>query len=397
VVLIGAGPEGSLATTAVRSTGGKIAVSAEEITLTDAIISATVSGNEPGGEVVLRTPRMTLQASEISAETRGAGNAGTVLIEADQLVAADGSRISSRSTAVGSGAGDGGEVNVRGLSGSAKTVMLQSESVAETSAVDGDGGDIEVRSRDLFLTERARIAAESEGIGAAGNIKIALTGDLRAEHGLVSTDARSSDGGNIDIGGGQLVFLRDNSAVTTSVGTGAGTGGNVRIASRYVVLDSSAILANAFGGPGGNVSIFANGFVPSADSIVEAIGKQSQIPGRIEIRAPDTDFIKSLAPLPQEFEDPSTRLGSRCSERRDVDQSSFVADVGGRLPLGPEAFLLGIGIHTEEFEFLDDLHAADNIDVDRDRNGQENLISGASSLTGCRAFTLQAPQEPALP
>lgn len=176
-----------------------------------------------------------------------------------------------------------------------------------------------------------------------------------------------------------MLFLRDNSAITTSVGTGDGTGGNVRIQSRFVILDSSAILANAFGGPGGNIFIFADGFIPSADSSVEAIGKESQIPGRIEIRAPDTDFIQSLAPLPEEFEDPGSRLGDRCSERRDVDQSTFGMAMRDGLPLGPEAFLLGTGMRTESFEFQGNILDSEGLQID------PRLVADASLIpTACQ-------------
>ena len=156
----------------------------------------------------------------------------------------------------------------------------------------------------------------------------------------MSTDAEQSDGGNIVIDGGRMVRLRDGSEITTSVTSGDSTGGNIDIQARFVILDSSTILANAFGGPGGTIRIQAEAFIPSGDSLVEAVGKASQIPGTIEILAPDTDFLQSLAPLAVEFEDPASRLGDRCSQRRNVDQCTLEVDIRDGLPLGPDAYFL---------------------------------------------------------
>jgi len=51
-----------------------------------------------------------------------------------------------------------------------------------------------------------------------------------------------------------LLYL-SHSQVTTSVAGGSGTGGNITIDPVFIVLDSSDIIANAYEGSGGNISL----------------------------------------------------------------------------------------------------------------------------------------------
>ena len=347
VAWTGVGPEGSLSTTAARGAGGAIEVAADAIALTDAELSATVSGAGDGGSVRLRGSQIALSGTEVTAGTRGTGHGGSLRIETESLDLDNASRISTRSTAVGADAGAAGEIVIQGLAGTAPRVTLSAGSAVDTGTVDGDGGNIEMRGASLLMFDDAMIAAESTGSGTAGDITLAFSDGLLLDDARISTDAVESDGGDIRIDSGGMMLIRNGSAITTSVGSGAGTGGNITIDARFLVLESSAILANAFGGPGGNISIFADAFIPSANSLVEAVGKASRIEGRIEIRAPDTDFAQHLTPLPQDLADPADRLGDRCGLRRNLDSTSFTASAGDRLPLGPEAFLLGLGSDSD--------------------------------------------------
>ena len=54
------------------------------------------------------------------------------------------------------------------------------------------------------------------------------------------------------------------------MGTGQGSGGNVDLRSPVLVMRSSTISANAFGGDGGNIHIGTSIFLPSADSAITA-------------------------------------------------------------------------------------------------------------------------------
>jgi hypothetical protein len=286
---------------------------------------------------------MLTDGAELSSSAEALGDAGVVSLQGlnggrvGHLAISGGSSITTTAAR-----GQGGKISVN-----ADEFRLTGLSSIEATVTEGKkpGGDIILTSRNLTLSDGAKIASESQGEGLAGDITINFANKFISYNGIVSTDSEKSDGGNININGGYMLRLRDHSAITTSVGTGIGTGGNIAIGNntiypRFVILDSSTIRANAFGGPGGTVKIKAAAFISSADSVIEAVGKQSRIEGTIDIQAPDTGFIQNLAPLPAEFEDPAARLGDRCSQRRDVDQSTYSTAVRDGLPLGPEVYFL---------------------------------------------------------
>ncbi len=96
--------------------------------------------------------------------------------------------------------------------------------------------------------------------GLAGNITITAGDQIVMNNGSVSTRAVTSDGGNITLNAPHMIRLTD-SRITTSVESGVGGGGNINIDPELLILDNSQILANAFGGPGGNINIVADVFL----------------------------------------------------------------------------------------------------------------------------------------
>jgi large exoprotein involved in heme utilization and adhesion len=142
----------------------------------------------------------------------------------------------------------------------------------------------------------------------------------------------SGDGGNIVINAGRLVTL-DRGAVTSSVGTGAGTGGNITIGSDAVIVNHSAIQANAFGGPGGNVTVNAGTFLSSPDSVISASSARN-VAGTIAINAPVTDISGAVAPLNVDFVSGATLLRVPCAARISGNTSRFIEH--GRTGLPPE-------------------------------------------------------------
>ncbi len=132
--------------------------------------------------------------------------------------------------------------------------------------------------------------------------------------------------------------MRD-STITTSVGTGTGAGGNITIDPVFVVLDSGTIQANAFGGPGGNISIVSDFFIASPDSIVEASSALG-ISGTVAISAPETDLSAGVAVLTSQLMDAAQRLAKQCGARGGRTLASFVGKGRGALPVQPGAAMM---------------------------------------------------------
>jgi len=163
------------------------------------------------------------------------------------------------------------------------------------------------------------------------------------QSGSITTASTLADGGNISITTTGSTTNLSNSQITTSVESGTGSGGNITIGSAaqpfdFVLLNDSEIRADAFGGPGGNINIFAIVFLPS-DSIVSA-SSALNTPGVIDIQAVFTDVSGNVAPLPEVPLQATELLRASCAARfAGGKASSLVA--GGRdgVPIQPGGVL----------------------------------------------------------
>jgi large exoprotein involved in heme utilization and adhesion len=192
------------------------------------------------------------------------------------------------------------------------------------------------------------IRSTSAASGDAGNIAIDAGRSLTMLRSAITTEANRADGGNILIKAVDLVRLTD-SQITTSVGSGFGNGGNITIDPTFVILDSSRIIANAFGGNGGNINITTDALVKSGDSVIEA-SSQLGVQGTIRISAPDSDLVGSLTPLTGGLFDPSQLLRASCSARAAAGGNSFVGVGHGGLPERPGALAFSSYAPTRAIE-----------------------------------------------
>jgi len=266
-----------------------------------------------GARVTLtRSAQVSTSSGTVSAKGRvdvGTGRAGHVTVTAETLTITDG-RLSTETF----GTGQAGDLTLNVGSLVAQGATLTSSS---TGAATGTAGTVRIQG--------------PGGLGSAAT-QVLLTGST------VATAATVADGGNIEVRAQTLLRLRD-SQISTAVSTGQGQGGNIRIDPAAVILERSQIVANAFGGPGGNIQIVAQAFVPDARSQVSASSAQN-VPGVVEIQAVTTPrgFV---APLPMAFAQTAELLRSRCAERlREGTVSRLV--LGGRdgVPLEPGSLLL---------------------------------------------------------
>ena len=311
------------------------------------IFTATAAGPAGNaGALTVTTPLLVMGGGVIDSTTVGDGNAGSVLVRVDNMQLRDGAQIRSFSggfdesnngaLVVGSGrAGNvsiiaSAEVSISGSSGARPSGLL-----AETRG-SGAGGDVGVQASVLRLYDGGTISSSSLGDGRAGNIDIHLTDSLDMRGGSIATRALSSDGGNITVNAPRLIRLVD-SKITTSVESGVGGGGNIAIDPQFVVLQNSQIIADAFGGPGGNINIVAGQLIADPATVISASSALG-IDGSVNIAAPDTDVSASLAVLPVSLLDAASLLRAGCSAAR-AGLSSLVEVGRGGLPADPDAYL----------------------------------------------------------
>jgi hypothetical protein len=246
----------------------------EAVILEDSILSATVhnapaGANGPRGDLTIQTPELTLRRATLAAETTGSGQAGGITLAARVLTAQDSTLTSS-----------------------------------STGQAAGDAGTIILEEADTITLIRSRVA----------------------------TEATVADGGDIQVRATTAVRLQD-SAITTAVRSGEGQGGNITVDSDLVILERSRIVADAFGGPGGNITIIAGGLVADSFSQISASSEQS-VDGTVDIQAL-TNLSGVVAPLAQDFVPAVALLMEHCAGRRSEARGGSLISLG-RDSLPPE-------------------------------------------------------------
>jgi filamentous hemagglutinin family protein len=357
-----AGSQGQGAGGAINLSARQIIVSGVAEAPNDTVVASFI-GSQAGpsaggaGNVQIHTDSLqVLDGGRISAETFGSSNAGTINIQAqdvlvsginksleDYLIRADfnaafaAANISSNSSLL---------QQAVPVTGNAGTVFVNTNNltienggkILGGSSTAGKGGNLDLRAKNITLNNQALVSASSSGTGDAGDIRIVATKSLKSVNSSITSRTETADGGNIHLTVGQLVELVD-SRITTSVQGGQGKGGNITIDPPAVILNNSDIAANAFGGPGGNVTIIADVFLASADSSV-TVSSELNTQGTVDIQAPIIDLSGSLAPLPENVLQAAALMRQSCPAKYSGGKlSSLVAGSREGLPLEPGSFL----------------------------------------------------------
>ena len=280
--------------------------------------------------IVARNAITLAGGSQINASTVGPAGAGAIALTAPVIEIA-GSIVSGQSFS----AGMGGNILL-----SSEQITIQNGGAVTSSAFDGGGGGtIIVRANDLRLTSGSSITSASSGTGDAGNIQIIVGNTLLSRDATIATATTSSEGGSIAIHGGFLIHLV-SSGVDTSVSGGAGNGGNIVMDPEFLVLQSSTISANAFGGNGGNISIVAGSLVITPDSAITASSALG-VSGTISAPPPDATVGQRLVVLPAAYFEAAAQLRAACATRGVAGDASTLVAVGrGGMPAGPDSVLL---------------------------------------------------------
>lgn len=305
------------------------------------LIQAASALNSVGdaGAIVVTVGSATLTAgAQIDSSTRGAGRGGTVTVTATEALTIAGHDRENFPSGLFSstrGAGAAGAVVVH----AGQLTLREGGKIASDTSGAGRGGDLRLQARTMQLTEGAMISTESTG--TAGDIRVQEADRLLfSGHSTVTTGATQADGGNIALTAQTLVRLRD-SQIITAVGSGEGRGGNISIDPEFLILENSQLTANAFGGPGGNITIRAGVFLADPGSRVTASSARN-VPGEINIQAPITALSGLVAPLPQTFGAAGALLRDQCAARlREGTVSSLVERGRDGVPATPDGVLPG--------------------------------------------------------
>ncbi len=311
---------------------GVITIHADTISLMGSDINIETSSSGRGGEVrVTARDTFTVEGfSQVSSTTGGSGDAGTVTIESRRMVLRDQGEITSAT----SGTGAAGNILITATD---IVILTTGGRITAGTTGQGAGATIEMRAGAITINGRSSndftgITVESDGEGNAGNININVMQTLSIDQSEISTSASQADGGDVNIIA-NFIRLRDGQ-INTVVGSGDGGGGNITLDTQLGLLERSEIRADAFGGPGGNITIRADGFITDVDSVISASSQQS-VDGTVSIQGL-VDLSGSLAPLDPSFAAAAALQSDPCIGRlRGEGISRFALAGRDRLPTEP--------------------------------------------------------------
>ncbi len=248
--------------------GGSVFIEAKNILLKDgAIIDIVARGKGNGGQMVLRaqdkislvgTGGSAANSSKLKAYAEmnsNGGNAGNVLLEAKEILLADGAYINASTF----GTGQAGSITLRALGGNISLTGSKDEgwatwvgsgSHARVEGIKtGKGGNVLVEAGELKLTGGSSIgsisAADKERQSSeAGNITIRVTGTVKLSG--VNVHGETEDG----FGSGIYVHTR-------GVEDSAGNGGTLDLEAGYLIIEKGAVISSSTSGnaKGGDITI----------------------------------------------------------------------------------------------------------------------------------------------
>ncbi|AVH71561.1 two-partner secretion domain-containing protein [Nostoc sp. 'Lobaria pulmonaria (5183) cyanobiont'] len=346
-----------VATIQPNSNGGNVNITARSLKVTDgARLATSTNGNGNAGSVNINATDFVLFDGVSSNNKRsgayslvlpqGTGAANDININTGSLFLRNGASLSAGTE----GEGNAGKINltaqdmvsIDGASANGLPSTIESK-VAENAV--GNGGDVDVTTRSLFITNGAELSSSSQGNGAAGNLTVNANLISLDNRGKISADTIAGQG-NINLNPRDLLIMRRNSEITTKASGNNITGGNITIDGKnaFVVAvedENSNIRADSENFRGGNVTINVAqifGFQSPTTSFplissITATGASPDLGGNIQINTFDTDPSKGLVSLTTDVVDVARLVDDNVCAR--TAKSSFTYTGSGGLPPSP--------------------------------------------------------------
>ncbi|HEY9610777.1 filamentous hemagglutinin N-terminal domain-containing protein [Allocoleopsis sp.] len=353
-IVNGAGDAGEIF---LRATGGT------SITNNSSLSGFTV-GSGQGASIDITTGSLLLDNSKLDVATQGEGNAGTVRIQASGSVAIQQQgRIQSRVESPG--VGNGGNIEIIAPA----IAISNGASIQAQSTGVGNSGNIDITGSAITITNGASMQVNHNSTNTAANGTSSNAGKIRVQANTLTLDngaaitaeTISGNGGDIELVAKDLKLYR-NSVISTSAGSpqNPGNGGRISIDVRggfvtAVPKENSDIIANAFGGQGGQITIQAlrvvglqarSGLSPEELQALRyngtsdiSVSSNAGLQGNIQIENQSHDPSQGLIELSVTPVDPAGLISQDCAaanRQTTKDQSTFFVIGRGGLPPAPD-------------------------------------------------------------
>jgi filamentous hemagglutinin family protein len=210
--------------TGAKGKAGNLEINSESLTLTNgARINSSTAGVGDGGNITINTGSLSAtKSSQIVTFTNGQGDAGNVTVTARDRISFDGR-----------------DENDSFPSGIFTDVNFEAN---------GKGGDINIDTGSLSITNRAQLSSTTYGLGNAGNISIKARDEVSLVNSIliseISEEGGVGKGGDIKIDTGSLI-LKDGSALLADT-ENQGDAGSITINARdRIVMEGKGLSALA--------------------------------------------------------------------------------------------------------------------------------------------------------
>lgn len=341
---------------------GNININTGDLTLRDGANLTAGSNFGPGGMITLNatstveivgSSKSGFSTSNVSTASISSNNALDTIIRANKLIIRDGGVI----TASTFGLGQAGDIQISTthsveVLGISRSGLIASQINAGTFGA-GDSGDITIDTGKLRIKDGGIIQLSSVAQGQTGSLKVTANSVFLENQSQISSNAVASPAGNLNIDT-NLLLLNNGSNITTNA-FGLDAGGNISLNADVIValpLDGdSNITANAFNGPGGQITITTQGLLGIAVSEsntdlneITAISQNNpQLNGMVDLNTPDADPSENLAEQPDDIESPQP-IARGCQTRQFANQSRFKRLGRGGLPISPHSSLSSLAV-----------------------------------------------------
>ena len=290
---------------AIAAKGGSIAITARNLDIQDSLLMTGIAqglgstGSMAGDLTLNATEAIKIASSSIRdvVGINGIGNSGNINIQTGSLSVTDGSILVASTV----GKGDAGDINILARD----TVSFEGTDAASLvlGVATGKGGNINITTGSLLVTNGGQINASTSGKGDAGNVTIvardrvsfdgAFEDFYSGSNSIVGAKAEGN-GGKISISTGSLSLT--NGAILAVDTYGKGNAGTITISARdTVTVDGVGVTNTAIRsilgpnaiGKGGNINITARSLSVTGGGQLLAETRGKGDAGSITIAASD--------------------------------------------------------------------------------------------------------------
>jgi filamentous hemagglutinin family protein len=241
---------------------GNVVIRAQDVvslgTNTTIFSNIAPGGVGRGGNIVIQTDSLSSNGAGLTSSTSGIGDAGSIIVRARNTILLDGGT-QIRSAVFPGGIGNGGDVQIE-----TGSLRISNRSTINTiTASSGNAGDITIQARDAVSLEGvgSGIATATAFFNGEGGDITIRAGSLAVNNGALlsaGTLLGAGNSGNVTIQARDAVSLEGvNSGISTDTILSTGKGGDITLSADSLMLnDGAKISAGTFGtGNSGNVTI----------------------------------------------------------------------------------------------------------------------------------------------